>query len=186
MRREKLCGMANLSVDLSFPETSKYQDQNTRNSPAMIKLVQKVLSLWHACVADQTVELMCLQIHSQLLKHGLSILPLAAAAVLLICVYQSFPPTTTGLPSHSCSPGRFGQLLSRIRLSLIRSVPWYIYPPPASALGTYQSTELETYMYHSARCIFHPTWFTHEDVSRVVVVCCSALPTALPRESRVR
>lgn len=152
----------------------------------MIKLVQKVLSLWHACVADQTVELMCLQIHSQLLKHGLSILPLAAAAVLLICVYQSFPPTTTGLPSHSCSPGRFGQLLSRIRLSLIRSVPWYIYPPPASALGTYQSTELETYMYHSAWCIFHPTWFTHKDVSRVVVVCCSALPTALPRESRVR
>lgn len=31
--------------------------------------------------------------------------------------------------------------------------------------------------------LFHPTRFTHKNVSRVVVVCCSVLPVAVPRES---
>lgn len=48
----------------------------------------------------------------QPLKHGLSILPPAAAALLIVSGYQLFPPTAAGLPSHSCSAGRFGQLLT--------------------------------------------------------------------------
>ena len=74
----------------------------------MIKLVQKVLSLWHACVADQTVELTYLQIHSQLLKRGLSTLPLAAAALIRVSGYQSFPPTATSSLLIPAQPGGLG------------------------------------------------------------------------------
>lgn len=55
-----------------------------------------------ACIHEQTVELTYLQIHSQLLKHRLSILPLAVAALILVSGYWSFPLTATGAPPDSC------------------------------------------------------------------------------------
>lgn len=84
VRRGNLCGMANLSIDLPLLETPKFQEQNTRTSPAMLKLVKK-LSAYdrHVWQIKQ-----CLQILSQLLKWGLFILPPAAAALTLLSGYH--------------------------------------------------------------------------------------------------
>lgn len=101
----------------------------------MIKLV-KVLSLWHAYVADQA---------AQLTSNSL--------------------PTLEMWTFHSSSDSnrspysarRFGWLLSHRRLSLISIVPANLYPPSASALGTYQSPELQRHtVWCSLSYLVHP------------------------------
>lgn len=103
--------------------------------------------------------------------------------------YQQLPPTATGLLSHSCSARRFGQLLLHVRLSLIKVSSQYIYTTPLTwgciAVLNFRHTCIfpETPVHYVF--LFHCTWFTHRDVSRVgvipTVVCCLLLFLAVPQ-----
>lgn len=185
VRRGKLCGMAYLSHGLPLISWD-VKILGTRTWYCLTLVIdQKAFGLCHkhACVADQTTELMYLQIYSQLLKHCLAVLPLAAAPAIPFAGYQLLPLSVAGLPYHCCSARRLGQLLSLIRSSLVSSLPQEVPAPlPWSHTGALNLREMP------AHCvlIFHPSGITHKGSSRVVVVFAQVHCLWLLQKSKVR